>query len=177
MKQSLADQLAPAQVIEAAIVAFGDELGIEDPDDIAASVSALTRGAVDEATADAMIAAAAEKAENDVVHVLRMLMASAQEGESGPAVRQALTQAGAKQMALTPDLMYIGSALIAMLAVFVPIKKETRRSIKIEENPDGRKKVTIDENTIYLNPKSLLVSLIQKMVGAAGGAGAAGDAG
>lgn len=171
MNQSLVDQLSPAQVIEAAIVAFGDELGTEDPEDIAARVSALTNGAVDDATADTLITRAGTEAEDDVVRVLRMLLASRQDGDAGERVRQALAQAGVKQLALSPELMYIGSALIAMLVVIVPIKKETRRSIKIEENTDGRKKITVDENTIYLNPTSTLVSLIQKMFRAAGGAG------
>ena len=162
MNQSLVDQLTPAQVIEVAIMVFGDMLGTEDPEDIPARVSALTNGAVNDETADALIARAGNEAEDDVVRVLRMLLANELDGPDGERVRQALSQAGVKLLALSPELMYIGSALIALL-VIVPIKKETRRSIRMTTGKDGREIVSIDENTIYVNPTSTLVALIKKM--------------
>jgi hypothetical protein len=168
MTQSLADQLPAAQVIEAAIVAFSDQLRIEDPEEVAARVSALTDGTLDEATADKLIARAGNDAEEDVVRVLRLLLASPQDGTSGDAVRAALDKAGAKQLAITPELMYMGAALIAVLLVLKPPKTGEHHSIRIDESPDGRKKITIDKKITYLNPKSALAALMQQVFGAGG---------
>lgn len=160
-----------AHVIEAAIVAFSDELEIDDPQDAAARVSALMHGTVDAIALHELIGRAGNDAPDDVVKVLRMVMTSWDARDTNSAVQCALRSAGAKQLVITPDHLYLAAAVVAALLVIKPPKSSESRTIKIEESPDGRKKITINEKVTYLNPKSALVALMDRVFRAVGGSG------
>ena len=171
MIQTSIDILPSAHVIEAAIVAFSDELKIDDPQEAAARISTLINGTLDATVLHELISGAGNNATDDVVQMLRMVMATWGTDDPDSVVQDAVRSAGAKQLVITPDHLYMATAVLAGLLVIKPPKSSESRTVKIEESPDGYKKITINEKITYMDPKSALVSLIDRLIQAVGGSG------
>jgi hypothetical protein len=104
---------------------------------------------------------------DDVIAMLKIVMLGAVEDglvDSGR-FSSALDTSGQKLIAISPDTYLLGAMLIAgFIAIAGKGRKETSKEIIIEESGDGRKKITIIEKTHYLDPRSGVLALIEKVL-------------
>ncbi len=170
MTQTIDTQLATmssAHVLEAAMMALPPLLGIDDLEDGPARVAELAQLPLSELAQLSAISKQACENSDEVVSLIRAVLASASDSEaiSDEAMHDALDAAGHKQMVIGPDIYYLG---VLLIAAYVAMRNRgvTGRSekITIEEMKDGRKKITIDKKETILNPLSPLITLIEHLL-------------
>ena len=170
MTQTIDSQLktmSSAHLLEAAMMALPPLLGIDDLEDGPARVAELAELPPADLARLTAISKQASENSDEVVNLIRFVLASASDTEavSDETMHAALDAAGQKQMVISPDIYYLGVLLIAGYIAVVN-KGRTSRSKKtiIEEMKDGRKKITIDEKDVILNPLSPLITLIEHVL-------------
>lgn len=159
------DSTPPQHVLEAAIVALSHDLGIDDPTTGAQRLADLSGIDLEVPEIEAALNEIAESATDDLVEVLRLVLASDdRSGAASGEVRKAVALAGRKQIVITPDMLYT-AALLAVCAVAAlrPPKGSEDTRVTIEEEPNGKKKVVINKSVKYFSPFSPLIKLIERL--------------
>jgi hypothetical protein len=159
--------MPPAHVLEAAQMILPQLLDIDDPAEAAERVAALAELPTAQADALARMARnAGDESRDEIVTVLQMVLAELAVG-TGPqaaAIQQKIDAVGRKQLVIGPEYFYMGALLIAgWIAYKGGGRAQQKRAITLETTKDGRTKLTVNEETTYLNPLNPLVGLISRI--------------
>jgi hypothetical protein len=162
-KQQL-DTMSPANVLEAGLMILPKLLGLDDPQDAMARVASLAGLTASEISGvEALARKAATQSTHEVTSVMKLVLLDVahEDNDSGESITRQLAQVGHKQMVIGPDFFYIGTLLIAgYLAWTIKGRKRVKKTTTIEEYKDGRTKITMGEETEFLNPFNPLAGLL-----------------
>jgi hypothetical protein len=156
------DNAPAAHVLEAAVVVLSERLGIEDPQQIRDELARFSAADGAGPSFEAVVREASEAAPGDVATLARLLLrADAGDGRDA-GVAQALATAGHKQMAITPDMLWMVGGLVALCILRNPTLS-TVTTMKIEEAPDGSQTITYKKVRTNVNPFSSIMPMLQKL--------------
>jgi hypothetical protein len=165
-KQQL-EAMNSSHVLEAALMVVPKFLDVDDPQDTLARVASLAKlGPEEGAEIDALARKAAEESTREIASMLKLVLLdlASREDDAGENVARQLEAVGHKQVVIDPSFYYIGALLIAgYMAFCAQGRLRTKRTETIEEQKDGRKKVTIAEETIFLNPFNPLAGMLERI--------------
>ena len=165
--ESQIQNASSARVTEAALMVLPKLLEIQDPIEAITRIRDLAQLSDQEAAeAEAFAKEASENSADEIVSLLRLVlidMAQTDEGEIG--IKRALEATGHKQVVIGPDLLFLAALGVAgYIAYLAQGRSKAKKTITIEEDKkSGRKKVTIGEETHYLNPFNPLAGLFARI--------------
>jgi hypothetical protein len=162
-KQQL-EAMSPANVLEAALMVLPKFLDVNDPQDAMVRVASLV-GLRDEDIPEfeALARKAATESTQEITSVLKLVLLDVahEDDDGGKRINRQLEEVGHKQVVIGPDFFYIGALLIAgYLAWVTKGRRRVKKTKTIEEYKDGRTKITIGEETEFLNPFNPLAGLL-----------------
>lgn len=159
--------MTSGQILEAAEMVLPEILDINSMEDVTIRLAALAELQNNDVEDLKVLARdAATNSPNEISAVLRAVLLDIVSDESNifDELKMKMTSVGHKQLVLGPDVYYLGAFLIAGYIAFkgkgIQSKKTT---VTIEEAKDGRRKVTIGTETVYLNPLNPLASLVERI--------------
>lgn len=164
MNMNQLDAVPSQRIVETALVVLSEPFEIDDPSEGIERLMTITESELDPVEIEGQLRAAAQDEMEDVAQLLRLVLAVQDDPLK---VAKGVEVAGRKQLVVSPDLLYTGGLIVlcgfAMLRK--PGKSEQRRVITIEESPNGKRKVTVDEHVKYFNPDSPMIRLLERFFG------------
>jgi hypothetical protein len=163
------NSMVDSRVVESAVPLLAKQFNVEDPLKASSQVvKAVGDGKLDGATLDAAASRAVKEDSGTIIELMRLMLVDAAEEspERYAEVAEKVEQSGNKAPVIVDDVLIVGTICLAGYIVHKTGGVSERKSeLVIEEQPDGRIRITRTETTKYISPFSATGMLLKNVLG------------